>query len=127
MSNKGKDKSKKDKKDKKGKGKGKKNKGTAAAAAAGPAPVNRLSFIGLGLLASPIIGFSPLSDALTGNGPFENAIARFVACVAFSVTAAAIIGRLLESAPPPEEGPVETSQGDDSTATSGDIPVPETS
>lgn len=57
------------------------------------------SYIGLGLIGSLIIGFSPLRDAVVGNGPFEDAMLRFLACVAVSVGAATVIGRLLDSAP----------------------------
>jgi hypothetical protein len=57
------------------------------------------SYIGLGLIGSLIIGFSPLRDAVVGNGPFEEAMMRFLACVAVSVGAATIIGRLIDAAP----------------------------
>lgn len=60
---------------------------------------NATSYIGLGLIASLIIGFSPLLDAIQGNGPFENAMLRYLACLAVSVTAASIIGRMLDNAP----------------------------
>ena len=60
---------------------------------------NRTSNIGLGLLASLAVGFGPLSDAIQGNGSFESAIGRFVACVVVCVGAAAVLGHLLDSAP----------------------------
>ena len=59
---------------------------------------NATSYIGLGLIGSLVVGFSPLLDAIQGNGPFESAMLRFLACVAVSVGAAAIIGRMLDSA-----------------------------
>lgn len=60
---------------------------------------NATSYIGLGLIASLIVGFSPLLDAIQGNGSFENAMLRFLACIAVCVVAAAVLGRLLDSAP----------------------------
>ena len=64
---------------------------------------HRSSQIGLGLLASLLVGYSPLRDALQGNGSFENAIGRYLACLAFCVAAALVIGRLLDAAPEPED------------------------
>lgn len=55
--------------------------------------------IGFGLLSSLVVGYSPLRDALQGNGSFENAIGRYLACLAFCVAAALVIGRLLDAAP----------------------------
>ncbi len=60
---------------------------------------NRTSYVGLGLLTSLIVGYSPLSDALFGHGSFEGALGRFVACVAVCVLGASSLGRLLDSAP----------------------------
>lgn len=60
-------------------------------------------YIGVGLLGGVIVGFGPLRDAAQGNGPFEEAMLRFVACVLFCLLAASLIGRLLDSVPP-EEG-----------------------
>ncbi len=60
---------------------------------------NTTSYIGLGLLASLIVGFSPLLDAIQGNGTFENAMLRFLACLAVCVVAATVLGRMLDSAP----------------------------
>jgi hypothetical protein len=55
--------------------------------------------IGIGLLLSLILGAGPLSDAFRGNGSFEYAIGRFLVCVAVSVGAALLLGRLLDGAP----------------------------
>lgn len=84
-------------------------------------------YIGLGLIGSLIVGFAPLLDAIQGNGPFESAMLRFLACVAVSVGAAAIIGRILDSAPPagagadPEGGAeVDGGSGEGDIANSSD-------
>lgn len=90
-----------DKKDKKEKKDKKKDKGKD-----GPAeePSARAGYIGLGLVGSLIVGFDPLRDAFQGNGSFENAIFRFLACVAVCVVGAGTIGRMIDaSAPSPEE------------------------
>lgn len=63
---------------------------------------NRLRIVGLGLIASIVVGFSPLRDAAQGNGSFENAMMRFLACFVVCVLAASIIGRILDGAPPPK-------------------------
>ncbi len=60
------------------------------------------AYIGLGLIASLIIGFGPLADAFEGHGSFESAITRFLACVGVCVVAATVLGRILDSAPPEE-------------------------
>ena len=65
-----------------------------------PEGSSRAPHIGFGLLASVVVGFAPLSDAFQGNGSFEGAIGRFLACVAFCVVAAVLLGRVLDSAPP---------------------------
>lgn len=80
---------------------------------------NATSYIGLGLIASLIVGFSPLLDAIQGNGSFENAMLRFLACIAVCVVAAAVIGRLLDSAP--TEAEHAATQGD-GLATDGQSP-----
>lgn len=67
-----------------------------------PEPTNRLRLIGVGLIASVVVGFAPLRDAVQGNGSFENAMLRFVLCFGACVLAASVIGRLLDGAPPPE-------------------------
>lgn len=59
---------------------------------------NATSYIGLGLIASLIVGSGPLLDALNGNGSFENAMLRYLACLAVCVIAAAMLGRMLDSA-----------------------------
>lgn len=64
-----------------------------------------IAYLGLGLVSSVFVGFGPLSDALAGNGPFEHAMGRFLACVGACVFGAAVLGRILESAPPPEPQP----------------------
>ena len=85
---------------------------------------NRPQRIGLGLLASLVVGSGPLRDAFSGNGSFEGAMARFGICVAGCVTAALVLGWLLDSAPPPDDelapddGVVDQSRGrigDDAT------------
>jgi len=65
--------------------------------------------IGLALLASLVIGFGPLRDAALGNGPFPQAIARYLVCLAACVGAMLVLGRLLDGAPEPEvdSGPPE--------------------
>jgi hypothetical protein len=66
----------------------------------------RASRIGLGLLVSLAIGFGPLRDAALGSGSFPMAIVRYLACLACSVVAVLVLGRLLDGAPPePEAGP----------------------
>lgn len=80
---------------------------------------NATSYIGLGLIASLIVGYSPLLDAIQGNGSFENAMLRFLACIAVCVVAAAVIGRLLDSAPTAAEH--AATQGDGS-GTDGQSP-----
>ncbi len=75
---------------------------------------NATSYIGLGLLASLIVGFSPLLDAIQGNGPFESAMLRFLACIAVCVVAAATIGRLLDNAPAESQGQAMAEDGSDS-------------
>ncbi len=72
---------------------------------------NRTSYIGLGLLTSLIVGYSPLADALFGNGSFEGALGRFVACVAVCVFGASSLGRLLDSAPRAEDGTEDETPG----------------
>ncbi|MGF1599690.1 MAG: hypothetical protein ACFCVK_22715 [Acidimicrobiales bacterium] len=64
---------------------------------------NRPQRVGLGLLASLVVGFGPLDDAFSGNGSFEGAMFRFGVCVVGCVAAALVLGRLLDSAPPPED------------------------
>jgi hypothetical protein len=56
-------------------------------------------YIGVGLLGGFALGFGPLRDAAQGNGPFEDAMVRFVACLLVCVVSASVIGRLLDSAP----------------------------
>lgn len=59
-------------------------------------------YIGLGLIGSLIIGFDPLRDAFQGNGTFESAMFRFLACVGVCVFGASVVGRLLDSAAEPD-------------------------
>lgn len=56
-------------------------------------------FVGVGLLGGVIVGFDPLRDAVRGYGPFDTAMLRFLACVLVCVTAASLIGRLIDSVP----------------------------
>ena len=82
---------------------------------------NATSYIGLGLIASLIVGSAPLLDALNGNGPFENAMLRYLAVLAVCVIAAATLGRMLDSAAQAND-PAEESGG-----ASGMEPVGDTS
>ncbi|MEM9655826.1 MAG: hypothetical protein AAGA65_27315 [Actinomycetota bacterium] len=71
-------------------------------------PSARAGYIGLGLVGSLVVGFDPLRDAFQGNGSFENAVLRFLACVAVCVIGAGTIGRLIDaSTPNPRELPDE--------------------
>lgn len=81
---------------------------------------HRTTQIGFGLLSSVVVGFSPLTDALQGNGSFENAIGRYLACVAFCVAAALVIGRLLDAAPAAEARNRRVGQTDDPDSDSTD-------
>lgn len=90
---------------KKGK-KGKKDKDEPA-----EEPSARAGYIGLGLVGSLVVGFDPLRDAFQGNGSFENAILRFLACVAVCVLGAGTIGRLIDASAAqdgdPEDGALD--------------------
>lgn len=66
-------------------------------------PSARAGYIGLGLVGSLVVGFDPLRDAFQGNGSFENAIFRFLACVAVCVVGAGTIGRLIDASSPKSE------------------------
>ena len=79
---------------------------------------NATSYIGLGLLASLIVGFSPLLDAIQGNGTFESALLRYLACLAVCVVAATILGRMLDSAPADDHG-----SGDDAPGLESENPL----
>jgi hypothetical protein len=85
-------------------------------------PSARAGYIGLGLVGSLIVGFDPLRDAFQGNGSFENAIFRFLACVAVCVVGAGTIGRMIDaSAPDPEEAnPDEVELDEDGNPILGD-------
>lgn len=78
-----------------------------------PAPDDdhRSRRIGLGLLGSLVLGFRPLSDALSGSGPFEHAVGRFLICIAVSIGAALTLGRLIDGAPPPPETDEDEATG----------------
>lgn len=68
-------------------------------------PSARAGYIGIGLVGSLFVGFDPLRDAFLGNGSFEGAVVRYLACVAVCVVGAGTIGRLIDaSAPDPSEG-----------------------
>lgn len=73
------------------------------------------SSIGLGLIGSLVVGFGPLRDAAQGNGPFEGAIARYLACLLVCLVGASVLGRILDSAPPETPDPAG-----DAADTSGD-------
>ncbi|MGI9596584.1 MAG: hypothetical protein ACR2QK_10510 [Acidimicrobiales bacterium] len=79
---------------------------------------NSTSYIGLGLIASLIVGFPPLLDAIQGNGTFENAMLRFLACLAVCVVAASVLGRMMDNAPPEEVAPSPADEDDGSGGTS---------
>ncbi len=76
---------------------------------------NATSYIGLGLIASLIVGAAPLLDALNGNGPFESAMLRYLACLAVCVVAAATLGRMLDSAQANAASKTDGSSGDSAT------------
>jgi hypothetical protein len=91
---------------------------------------NATSYIGLGLIASLIVGSGPLLDALNGNGPFESAMLRYLACLGVCVVAAATLGRMLDNAqyedddPGGPNGPNSAeSDGDGGTAFVSDDPA----
>jgi hypothetical protein len=54
---------------------------------------------GPSVLGGVVVGFGPLRDAAQGNGPFEDAMIRFVGCVLFCLVAASMIGRYLDNIP----------------------------
>lgn len=83
-----------DKDNKKGK------KGADAEEHPDPSRAGLPGYIGVGLLGGIVVGFGPLQDAAQGNGPFEDAMLRFLACVLFCLLAASLIGRLLDSVAP---------------------------
>lgn len=78
---------------------------------------NRTAHIGLGLLASLVVGLSPLTDALRGNGSFEGAIGRYLVVVAVCVGSAAVLGRLLDNAPRRGAGGVNNAETTDTRST----------
>ena len=55
--------------------------------------------IGLGLILAFPLGWSPLTDAFAGRGPYELAMAKFLLVVAACVVGITTIGRLLDMAP----------------------------
>ncbi|MGH1492440.1 MAG: hypothetical protein ACRBK7_24135 [Acidimicrobiales bacterium] len=65
------------------------------------------------MIASLIVGSAPLLDALNGNGPFENAMLRYLACLAVCVIAAATIGRMLDNAAQGDDDPNSAVDGPD--------------
>ncbi|MEM7272273.1 MAG: hypothetical protein AAF547_04255 [Actinomycetota bacterium] len=79
-------------------------------------PSARVGYIGLGLMGSLIVGFDPLRDAAVGNGSFESAVLRFLACVAVCTVGAGTLGRLIDASAPPftNAGPTSSS-GDDAS------------
>ena len=100
-----------DKKDKKGKSGKEDKKGKKAEQDEPDEEVTkRTQYIGLGLIASVIVGFSPLRDALQGNGSFENAMFRFLACFVVCVFAASVLGRMVDAAPEPEPEEVDEDE-----------------
>ena len=74
-----------------------------------PASAGLPGYIGVGLIGGVILGLGPLGDAVRGVGPFETAMVRFLACVLVCVAAASIVGRILDGAPPEDDGPSRTS------------------
>jgi hypothetical protein len=100
---KGKGKSDDDKKSKDDDKKSKKDKSDKKAKKGDDGPPTFLpSSIGIGLLASLVVGFGPLRDAVGGHGPFEAAMLRYLACLVACLVGASIVGRLVDGAPPPE-------------------------
>ena len=63
-----------------------------------PASAGLPGYIGVGMLGGVLLGLDPLRDAAQGNGPFEDAMFRFLACLLVCIAAASIIGRLLDGA-----------------------------
>lgn len=76
-------------------------------------------YIGVGMLGGIVLGFDPLRDAAQGNGAFEDAMIRFVACLLVCVAAASVIGRLLDSAPPEEVDAEQETEVADPSAQAG--------
>ena len=68
------------------------------------------------MLGGIVLGFGPLRDAVQGNGPFEEAMVRFVACLLVCLVSAGLLGRLLDNAPSAgagrADGPGRTGPGD---------------
>lgn len=60
-------------------------------------PSNTTRYVGLALIMSVIVGFGPLRDAFQGNGSFESAMIRFLACVVACLIGASILGRMVDS------------------------------
>ena len=58
------------------------------------------SSVGLALIGSLVVGFGPLRDAAQGNGSFDAAMARYLACLVVCLAGASALGRILDSAPP---------------------------
>jgi hypothetical protein len=83
-------------------------------------------YIGVGLLASLVVGWPPLRDAVLGYGPLDAAMTRFVICLLACVAGASLIGRMLDNAPvfdPAEDGSSAGSLGadaDNSSSGQGD-------
>ncbi len=65
----------------------------------GPRVAYRGPAVGAGLLLSLVVGWGPLTDAVTGSGSYESALMRFVACVVVSVAGAAFVGAVLDQSP----------------------------
>lgn len=91
-----------------------------------PSTAGLPGYIGVGLLGGFVLGFGPLRDAVQGNGPFEEAMLRFVACLLVCVAAASVLGRLLDNAEgdEPEARPDEPERRasvDDGRIDDGDV------
>ncbi|MEM7339753.1 MAG: hypothetical protein AAF467_13955 [Actinomycetota bacterium] len=56
-----------------------------------------------------VVGFDPLSDAITGTGSYESALIRFVACVVFCMAGGAFVGAVLDQSPEPTSDSVDSS------------------
>ena len=78
------------------------------------------SSIGIGLIGSLVVGFGPLRDAAQGNGPFEDAMTRYVACLLVCLIGASVLGRILDSAPAESREEGDTTDATVVAETTGD-------
>ncbi|MEM9563393.1 MAG: hypothetical protein AAGA93_12285 [Actinomycetota bacterium] len=78
-----------------------------------PAVAGLPGYIGVGLLGGVALGFGPLRNAVTGNGPFEDALLGFIACLLVCLAGASAIGRLLDNAAADAADEVDEGDGSD--------------